>query len=151
MRMPRQLQELRLVLRNVRQDFLREHGRAPTVPEIAELLGVSEEEAIEVIGASDAYRPVSLDSPVTDEEGGDTLGDLVGDDDPEIELVVDRNALRPMIEKLPDRERMILLYRFFGNKTQNEIAELMDISQMHVSRLISRSLAALKAMLLAED
>jgi RNA polymerase sigma-B factor len=113
MRMPRQLQELRLVLRNVRQDFLREHGRAPTVPEVAELLGVSEEEAIE--------------------------------------LVVDRHALRPMIEKLPERQRTILLYRFFGNKTQTEIAELMDISQMHVSRLISRSLADLRTVLLEED
>jgi RNA polymerase sigma-B factor len=151
MRMPRQLQELRLALRNARQDFLRDHGRAPTVPEVAELLGVSEEEAIEVIGASDAYRPVSLDSPVTDEDGGDTLGDLIGDEDPEIELVVDRHALRPMIEKLPERQRTILLYRFFGNKTQTEIAEQMDISQMHVSRLISRSLADLRTMLLEED
>jgi RNA polymerase sigma-B factor len=88
---------------------------------------------------------------VTDEDGGETLGDLIGDEDPEIELVVDRNALRPMIEKLPDRERTILLYRFFGNKTQTEIAELMDISQMHVSRLISRSLAGLRTMLLEED
>ncbi len=150
-RMPRPLQELRLLLRDARQDFMRKHGRSPTVPEVAELLGITEDEAIEVIGASDAYRPVSLDSPVTDEDGGATLGDLIGDDDPELELVVDRNALRPMLENLPEREREILIHRFFGNKTQNEIAELLDISQMHVSRLISRSLARLRTRLLEED
>jgi RNA polymerase sigma-B factor len=150
MRMPRPLQELRLALRTVRQEFTTEHGRAPTVAEIAERLGVSEEEAIEVIGASEAYRPVSLDSPVTEEAGGETIGDLIGDDDPAIELVVDRSALRPLIERLPERERTILVYRFFGNKTQAEIAELMDISQMHVSRLISRSLARLKRRLLED-
>lgn len=151
MRMPRPLQELRLALRDARQEFIREHGRPPTVTEVAELLGVTEEEAIEVIGATEAYRPVSLDSPVSDEDGGATLGDLIGGDDPELELIVERNALRPMLARLPERERTILIYRFFGNKTQTEIAELMDISQMHVSRLITRSLAALKRKLLEED
>jgi RNA polymerase sigma-B factor len=151
MRMPRPLQELRLALRTARQEFIRDHGRAPTVPEVAELLGVTEDEAIEVIGASEAYRPVSLDSPVADEDGGATLGELIGDDDPELELIVDRNALRPMLERLPERERTILIHRFFGNKTQTEIAELLGISQMHVSRLITRSLAALKKKLLEDD
>jgi RNA polymerase sigma-B factor len=150
MRMPRRLQELRLSLSAARQDFTREHGRAPTVPEIAALLGVTEEEAVEVIGATDAYRPVSLDSPVADEEGSESIGDLIGDDDPELDLVIDRNSLRPLLEDLPERERMILIYRFFGNKTQTEIAELLDISQMHVSRLITRSLAALRRRLLEE-
>lgn len=151
MRVPRPLQELRLALGDARQGFVREHGRAPTVAEVAELLGVTEEEAIEAIGAAEAYRPVSLDSPITEEEGGASLGDLIGGEDPELELIVNRNTLRPMLEKLPERERTILIYRFFGNKTQTEIAELMDISQMHVSRLISRSLAALKKKLLEED
>jgi RNA polymerase sigma-B factor len=150
LRMPRPLQELRIALRDARQEFMREHNRAPTVREIAELLGVTEEQAVEVIGATDAYRPMSLNSPLADEEGGDTLADLLGGDDPEIELVVDRNALRPLLEKMPDRERTILIHRFFGNRTQAEIAELMGISQMHVSRLISRSLASLKAKLLQD-
>jgi RNA polymerase sigma-B factor len=151
MRMPRPLQELRLMLRSARQDFIRQHGRPPNVPEVAELLGVTEDEAIEVIGASEAYRPVSLDAPVAEEDDSATLGDLIGDDDPELELIIDRNALRPMLEKLPERERTILIHRFFGNKTQAEIAELLGISQMHVSRLISRSLAALKKKLLEDD
>lgn len=149
--MPRPLQELRLSLRTARQDFVRDHGRAPTVPEVAELLGVSEEEAIEVIGAADAYRPVSLDAPATEEEEGESLGSLIGDEDAAIEMVVDRNALRPLLEKLPERERTILLHRFFGNRTQTEIAELMGLSQMHVSRLIGRSLARLRTQLLRDE
>jgi RNA polymerase sigma-B factor len=148
LRMPRRLQELRLAMRDARRDFLREHNRAPTVPEIAEILGISEEEAIEVIGASDAYRPMSLDVPVGDGEETDTLGELIGAEDTSIEDVVDHVALRPLLEKLPERERMILLHRFYGNKTQAEIAELMDISQMHISRLISRTLATLRTELL---
>jgi RNA polymerase sigma-B factor len=151
MRMPRPLQELRLALRTARQEFVRDHGRAPTVPEAADLLGVSEEEAIEVIGAADAYRPVSLDVPAADDEDGETLGSLIGEEDPAIEMVVDRNALRPMLARLPRRERTILLHRFYGNKTQTEIAELMGVSQMQVSRLISRSLARLKAGLLRDN
>jgi RNA polymerase sigma-B factor len=150
MRMPRRLQELRLALVAARQEFTQEHDRAPTVPEIAEIMDISEEEVVDVIGVTDAYRPVSLDSPVADETGSETLGDLIGDDDPELELVIDRNALRPLLERLPERERTILIHRFFGNKTQTEIAELMDISQMHVSRLITRSLASLKRKLLED-
>jgi RNA polymerase sigma-B factor len=150
MRMPRRLQELRLSLRTVRRDFLREHGRAPTVREMSALMDISEEEVIEALEATEAYRPISLDSPVSDDEGGETLGDLIGDDDPDIETVVDRTAVRPLLETLPEREKMILMYRFFGNKTQAEIADLMEISQMHVSRLISRSLARLRSQLLED-
>jgi len=150
LRMPRRLQELRLSLRTARQDFTRENGRAPTVPEIAVLLEISEEETIELLSASEAYRPVSLDTPVADEDGAETLGELIGDEDPEFENIVDRTAVRPLLDELPDRERTILLYRFFGNKTQTEIAELMDISQMHVSRLISRTLRQLQNKLLTD-
>jgi RNA polymerase sigma-B factor len=150
MRMPRRLQELRLALHAAREDFSREHGRAPTIREVSELLDISDEEAIEALNASDAYHPVSLDAPVTDQEGTDTLADLIGDEDPDIETVVDRNAVRPLLDQLPPRERAILLHRFFGNKTQSEIADLMHLSQMHVSRLISRSLTLLRAQLLEE-
>ena len=150
LRMPRRLQELRLEMRDARQDFFREHDRAPTVPEIAEILQISEEEAVEVIGTFDAYRPISLDTPVGDGEDAETYGELIGENDAAIEDAADHIALRPLLDKLPERQRMILLYRFYGNKTQTEIAELMNLSQMHVSRLISRSLAALQAELLKE-
>jgi RNA polymerase sigma-B factor len=150
MRVPRRLQELRLALYAARDEFTREHGRAPTVREISELLETSEEETIEALNAIDAYRPVSLDAPVTGEEDASTLGDLIGDEDPAIETVVDRNAVRPLLDTLPPRERAILLHRFFGNRTQSEIADLMHLSQMHISRLISRSLAHLRAELLKD-
>lgn len=150
LRMPRRLQELRLAMRGARRDFFREHNRAPTVPEIAAILGIGEKEAIEVIGTFDAYRPMSLDMPVGDDEEAETYGDLIGDEDGALEDVVDHIALRPLLNNLPERERMMLLYRFYGNKTQTEIAELMNLSQMHVSRLISRTLATLQDQLLKD-
>jgi RNA polymerase sigma-B factor len=150
LRIPRRLQELRLEIRDAQRDFSREHNRSPRVPEIAEILHASEEEVIEALGTFDAYHPVSLETPVGDTEDADTHGDLIGDDDTAVEDVVDRLAVRPLVDRLPERERMILLYRFYGNKTQTEIAELMDISQMHVSRLISRTLATLRTELLAD-
>jgi RNA polymerase sigma-B factor len=150
LRMPRRLQELRLEMREARQDFFTEHDRAPTVPELAEILHISHEEAVEVIGTFDAYRPISLDTPVGDGEDAETYGELMGEADTAIEDAADHIALRPLLDTLPERQRMILLYRFYGNKTQTEIAELMGLSQMHVSRLISRSLATLQAELLRD-
>jgi RNA polymerase sigma-B factor len=147
-RMPRRLQELRLRLRAARQDFTHEHGRSPTVPEIAARLDISEEETIEVLSAAEAYRPASLDVPVGADEGSETLADLLGDDDPAYEDIVDKIAVRPVLDELPTRERTILLHRFFGNKTQSEIAELVGVSQMHVSRLINRTLRDLRTTLL---
>jgi RNA polymerase sigma-B factor len=151
LRMPRRLQELRLAMREARRDFFRDHNRAPSVPEIAAILDISEEEAIEVLGAFDAYRPMSLDTPVGDEEDTETFGELIGAQDPAIEDAVDHIAVRPLLDRLPERERMIILYRFYGNKTQTEIAELMNLSQMHVSRLISRTLAQLQTELLRDS
>ena len=150
LRMPRRLQELRLAMREARRDFVHEHDRMPTIPEISEILEITEEEAIEVVGTFDAYRPVSLDTPIDDGDGAATYGDMIGSEDTAIEDAVDHIVLRPLLDELPERERMILLHRFYGNKTQNEIAALMGISQMQVSRLISRSLAALHTELLKE-
>jgi RNA polymerase sigma-B factor len=150
MRMPRRLQELRLALRSARQDFIHENGRPPTIPEICVLLGITEEEVIETLGANDAYQTISLDVPVSEGDDSASLGELIGNDDPQLETVLDRNALRPMLEDLPERERTILLYRFYGNKTQSEIADLLGISQMHVSRIISRTLTGLRDRLLQD-
>lgn len=150
LRVPRRLQELRLALHAAQHEFTQKQGRPPTVREIAEVLAVSEEEALEALTAADAYRPVSLDTPVGDEGNADTIGDLIGGDDPAIELALDRQAVRPLLDGLPERERTILLYRFFGNKTQSEIADIVGISQMHVSRLITRSLGRLRTQLLQD-
>jgi RNA polymerase sigma-B factor len=149
-RMPRRLQELHLTLRTARQDFTARHGRPPTVAEISAIVGVTEEETIEALSAIESQRTVSLDAPVTDDEQGVPYGELIGGDDTDLENVVDRAALRPLLESLPDRERTILLHRFFGNKTQAEIADLLGISQMHVSRLIARTVRDLRRQLLQD-
>jgi RNA polymerase sigma-B factor len=151
LRMPRRLQELRLAMRDAQRDFVREHNRSPRVEEVAAILEISEEEVVEVIGASDAYHPMSLDIPVGDEDDADTLGELIGDEDTAIEDMVDQVAVRPLLTNLPEREKTILLHRFYGNKTQTEIAELMGISQMHISRLITRALAKLRGELLQDS
>jgi RNA polymerase sigma-B factor len=149
--MPRRLQELSLRLTPTVQEFVHQHGRSPTIREIAELMDLSVEETAEVIAAWESYRPVSLDAPAIEDDDGHTLGDSVGDDDPALDALVDGHALRPLIDELPDRERKILLLRFFGNKTQSQIGQEIGISQMHVSRLLSRSLARLRSKLLADD
>lgn len=148
--MPRPLQELRLEMREASREFFDKHDREPTVTEISQILQISEEEAIETLKTFDAYRPVSLDAPVGDAEGTETFGNLIGDDDPAIDGAIDQVALHPLLDKLPQRERTILLHRFYGNKTQTEIAELMNLSQMHISRLISQTLTTLKDELLAD-
>ena len=148
--MPRRLQELSLALTPAVQEFVHQYGRSPTTRELAERMKLSEEETVEVIAAWDSYRPVSLDAPTGDDDDTQSLGDSVGAVDPTFDSLVDGYALRPLLDELPDRERKILLLRFFGNKTQSQIGEELGISQMHVSRLLSRSLQRLRAGLLAE-
>ncbi|RSN68652.1 SigB/SigF/SigG family RNA polymerase sigma factor, partial [Actinomadura sp. WAC 06369] len=153
LRVSRRIQELRPVLQRTVQDFTREHGRSPTTREIAALMEIGEDEAVEVLVACDAYRPLSLEAPADGGQGGDgggTVGEYLGSDDPELDAFIDGHALRPLIDELPERERTILLLRFFGNKTQTQIAEQIGLSQMHVSRLLRSTLDKLRAGLLAE-
>jgi RNA polymerase sigma-70 factor (sigma-B/F/G subfamily) len=147
---PRRLQELRMELNRTCQDFAQEHGRAPTVSEVAKLLRLTEEETIEVYAASDAYRPESLDTPIT-EDDKTSFADHLGYEDSSLDALVDGETLRPLLDELPDRERKIVLLRFFGNKTQGQIGEEIGISQMHVSRLLSRSLAWLRTRMLRDE
>jgi RNA polymerase sigma-70 factor (sigma-B/F/G subfamily) len=149
--MPRRLQELGLTLTPTVQEFVHRNGRSPTTAEIAKLMNLTEEETVEVIAAWDAYRPVSLDAPSSEKEDASPLGDSIGDEDPALDSLVDGHALRPHINELPERERRILLLRFFGNKTQSQIGEELGISQMHVSRLLSRSLRRLRERLLSDS
>jgi RNA polymerase sigma-B factor len=147
---PRRIQELRLVLRQVSRDFTHSHARAPKVAEIAVLLNITEEETLQVISATEAYRPASLDAPITHEDA-EPMGHGIGTEDPELAHIVDWQAVRPLIDELPARERQILILRFFGNQTQSEIADQVGISQMHVSRLISNSLRWLRTELLRDS
>jgi RNA polymerase sigma-B factor len=148
-RVPRRLQELRLEIGKVTGDLAQELGRSPTVADIAVRLSVTEEDVIAGLDSGHAYRALSLQAPVQGEEPVTELGDLLGDFDPDMEHVEDREALRPLIAKLPPREQRIIALRFFGNLTQSQIAAELGISQMHVSRLLSHSLAQLRQGLLS--
>lgn len=151
-RVTRRIQELRPVLQRTVQEFTREHSRSPTTAEISTLMCLTVEETVEVITACDAYRPLSLEAPADGTPSGaaGTVGEHLGSTDPALDALIDGHALAPLIDDLPERERTILLLRFFGNKTQTQIAEQIGLSQMHVSRLLRATLERLRAGLLAD-
>jgi RNA polymerase sigma-B factor len=149
-RVPRRLQELRLALTSATAELSQRHGRAPTVHELAERLAISEEEVLEGLESANAYSTLSLDVPDTDDESP-AVADTLGAEDDALEGVEYRESLKPLLEELPPREKKILLLRFFGNMTQSQIAQEVGISQMHVSRLLARTLAQLRDRLLVEE
>ncbi|WP_079053922.1 RNA polymerase sigma factor SigF [Streptomyces graminilatus] len=149
-RVPRRLQELRLSLTTATAELSQRHGRSPTVHELAEKLGISEEEVLEGLESANAYSTLSLDVPDTDDESP-AVADTLGSYDEALEGVEYRESLKPLLEDLPPREKRILLLRFFGNMTQSQIAQEVGISQMHVSRLLARTLAQLREKLLVEE
>ncbi len=142
-RVPRRVQELHLRLGSVVSILSQELGRSPTIGEIAQSAGVSEEEVLEAIEAGHAYRFTSLDAPSgSDDES--SLSAEIGADDPALLGSEHRVTLSPLIAQFPPRERTILHLRFFEGLTQSEIAARLGISQMHVSRLLARALAQLR-------
>ncbi|MFF4209764.1 RNA polymerase sigma factor SigF [Streptomyces sp. NPDC001796] len=149
-RVPRRLQELRLALTTATAELSQQHGRSPTVHELAEKLAISEEEVLEGLESANAYSTLSLDVPDTDDESP-AVADTLGAEDEALEGVEYRESLKPLLEDLPPREKRILLLRFFGNMTQSQIAQEVGISQMHVSRLLARTLAQLRDKLLVEE
>jgi RNA polymerase sigma-B factor len=144
-RVPRRLQELRLEISKISGDLAQKLGRSPTVADLAAHLEVSDEEVIEALDCSQAYRALSLHAPVSGDDSGGELMDLLGGTDPELESVENRAALRPLLARLPEREQKIIAMRFFGNMTQSQIAAEIGISQMHVSRLLAHSLQVLRS------
>ncbi|MET3986034.1 RNA polymerase sigma factor SigF [Streptomyces sp. PvR034] len=149
-RVPRRLQELRLALTTATAELSQQHQRSPTVHELAERLGISEEDVLEGLESANAYSTLSLDVPDTDDESP-AVADTLGSEDEALEGVEYRESLKPLLEGLPPREKRILLLRFFGNMTQSQIAQEVGISQMHVSRLLARTLAQLREKLLVEE
>lgn len=136
---PRRVQDLRNRVRFARQDLIQTvPGRAPTLAEIAEKAQLSEEDTAAGLEALDSFTALSLDAELPGSEDGYALRDALGAPDPALDVVIDREAVKPRIAALPERERDILYMRFFGDMTQSRIAEQLGISQMHVSRLISR-------------
>jgi RNA polymerase sigma-B factor len=145
-RAPRRMQELYLRLGKVVASLGQELGRSPTIAELAAETQVSEEEVLEALEAGQAYRFASLDAPSSSGEGdSESLGARLGDEDEGLVDAERRATLSPLLSRLPPREQTILHLRFFGGLTQSEIATRLGISQMHVSRLLARSMAQLRA------
>ena len=140
-RVPRGLQETTLQVQRAAESLSQSLGRPPTVAELAEHLDIVEEEvrlALQTEGEARSAR--SLDAPLE----SDSFASLIGDDDQALESIELRHDVRAAIAKLPQREQQILLLRFFGERTQAEISEILGISQVHVSRVLSRTLAAIR-------
>jgi RNA polymerase sigma-B factor len=150
-RVPRRLQELKLSLTKAVGELAQRLGRAPTVSELATHLQMSEEEVLEGLESANAYSTVSLDAPDSGDEDAPAVSDSLGMIDEALEGVEYRESLKPLLERLPPREKKILLLRFFGNMTQSQIAAELGISQMHVSRLLARTLAQLREGLTVDD
>jgi RNA polymerase sigma-B factor len=150
-RVPRRLQEMKLSLTKATAELSQRNGRAPTVAELALHLELSEDDVLEGLESANAYAAVSLDAPDIADDDSTAVSDTLGAMDDALEGVVYRESLKPLLERLPVREKNILMLRFFGNLTQSQIAADLGISQMHVSRLLARTLAQLREGLLIEE
>lgn len=147
-RVPRVFQERRIELNKATAELTQTLGHSPTVAELATRLNISEEDVLLALEASTAYSALSLDAPVTtgDDDAAE-LSDFLPAQDETLNTMLDRHAVKPLIDALPARERNILLMRFYGNMTQSEIAKEFGISQMHVSRILRAVLAKLRTAL----
>ncbi|WP_078592001.1 RNA polymerase sigma factor SigF [Streptomyces megasporus] len=142
---PRRLQEARVELARATEELRSRLGRSPKVSELAALMNLTEEEVIEVRLASNGYNSSSLDAAINGGEEGETaLADFIGAEDAAMELVEDFHALAPLIAELDERDRKIIHMRFVEELTQSQIGERLGCSQMHVSRLLSRTLKRLR-------
>jgi RNA polymerase sigma-B factor len=149
-RVPRRLQELRMQIGSATAELTQTLGRSPTPRELADKIGCTVEDVLEGIESSNAYSTLSLDASDNDEDGAATMLDAIGVDDENLEHVEIRESIKPLLDRLDAREKKILLLRFFKNMTQSQIAEEIGVSQMHVSRLLSRTLDQLRASLEAD-
>jgi RNA polymerase sigma-B factor len=140
----RSLQELRLELRHAGAELTGELGRIPSDAELAQHLNISADDVRAARQAELAFLTASLDSPVTAQDGSATLADLLGDEDPQLEHVLEMQSVWAHWHELPERQQRLLLMRFYGNMTQAEIGAKLGISQMHVSRLLTEALSYLR-------
>jgi RNA polymerase sigma-B factor len=151
-RVPRGLQELNVRLSHLLEELTVELERSPTISELAKAAGVEEEDVLEALESGQAYATLSLSGPSGGDEGAD-LDPLesLGDVEHAYEVSEDRAVLAPGMKALDERERRILHLRFFEGLTQSQIAQQVGISQMHVSRLIRRSLEKLRREIATEQ
>ena len=143
-RVPRRLQELRASIAGATSDLTQRLGRSPTPREIAERLGVTVDEVVEGTDSAHAYATVSLDATASNEDGVGSILEMLGATDDALHHVEMRESIRPLLESLPPRERQIVVLRFFRQMSQSQIAGEVRISQVHVSRLLGRTLAELR-------
>jgi RNA polymerase sigma-B factor len=146
---PRRIQVLRARVRAASLELSQEaSGRIPTQAEIAVRAGLTEQQVADGQAALESFNSLSLDAQCQGHGAADTgplaLGETLGAPDPAIEIVVDRESVKPQLCRLPERERRILYLRFFRGMTQSAIADALGISQMHVSRLITRSCSTIR-------
>ena len=141
---PRRMQELTGALRKATDALTHDLGREPTIAELAERLGAEPEEIVEAIDAAGAYTTASLDHPVNTEEQGASLLEFMGEEDSRFDAVIDRQVLTALLAKLGERDKRILLMRYFRGMTQAEIGVELGVSQMQISRLLSRILRELR-------
>ncbi len=152
-RTPRRLRALQSMVHDAVTELTQRHGRAPRPSEIAAHLEVDVEVVLRALSAQNAAYTASLDEPAADRDGSGgrlRFEAALAHVDGEFDLVEQRQALAPLLAALPERERRILLLRFFEGLTQTEIGATVGISQMHVSRLLSRTLAGLRRQLVAD-
>ena len=144
MRVPRRLKDLNVTLSSAMSHMSQTIGRAPTAAELATHLNLPKEDVLEALEASNAYRSGSLDEMLVDDPDSGTVSDLLGEADAALEKVEYQQSLAPLLADLAPRERTIIMLRFFKNMTQSQIADEVGISQMHVSRLLAKTLAQLR-------
>ncbi|WP_433790365.1 SigB/SigF/SigG family RNA polymerase sigma factor [Actinoplanes sp. CA-252034] len=147
---PRRVQDLSLEVGHASMLLTSTLARTPTTRELAERLGVPEAAVLEAVESAAGYSPASLNAPVA-EDGAMEFGDLLGGVDTDLESVTDKLTVTDLLMRMPARERRMLAMRFYGNRTQAEIADELGISQMHVSRLLSRALTWLRQAMLSDD
>jgi RNA polymerase sigma-B factor len=148
-RVPRRLKELTVAINRATTPLTHELGRAPRPSELARHLGTDVEEILEALQAEDNHHAAPLDAPQGD--GERTLAEQLSEPDPDMDIVDDVVTLRPLLERLPARERRIIELRFFHDRTQTQISQEVGISQMHVSRLLARTLTRLRHAMLDDE
>jgi RNA polymerase sigma-B factor len=143
-RVQRQDQELLLEMRDAEETLTQELGRIPADSELAAYLGVPADDVRHARQARQAFTAYSLDAPLSSLDSSALLADMIGDDDPAVAHVTDIQAVHAHLDDLPERQQRILMLRFYGNLTQEQIGDRLGISQMHVSRLLERALTYLR-------
>ena len=146
-RVSRHAQELLLEMRTIEETLTQQLGRTPDARELAAHLGVPEDDLLQARQASQAFTAYSLDAPLSDDADPGALADLLGEDDPAVAHAIDIDAVHAHLDELPEREQRILMLRFYGNLTQDQIGQRLGMSQMHVSRLLTHALTYLRAQI----